>query len=281
MFEILNDTYKSLFSKLTLSIVAIASLGSVLAGPFGTFETMSFWTRCAYWPLVTISSVVLGYLAYAMTRMVFGYQETLKSRALAGTLGTVFITTDVFLISRLFNPDRVDMVPYVQLLGWVGFVFFAVIVSRFVFTNAVQERMDASALNVIQIDLSEGDTPVVASSPRLMTRLPDHLDRDVLRLSANDHFVHVLTPSGEHSIRMRLRDAISEMDGVAGTLVHRSHWVAQKAMLRVIKEQGKVFLLLTNGDRVPVSRNYRAEVERLNLSVSTTEAKERSEASVQ
>ncbi|MFY0596384.1 MAG: LytTR family transcriptional regulator [Cognatishimia sp.] len=281
MIEILNDTFKSLFSKLTLSIIAIASVGSVLAGPFGTFETMSFWTRCAYWPLVTTSSVLLGYLAFALTRMVFGYQETLNSRVLTGSLGTIFVTTDVFLLSRFFNPERVNTVPYIQLMGWVGFVFFAVIVSRFIFTNAVQEKMDASALHAIQIDLSGSDTPVVSSSPRLMARLPDRFDGDVLRLSANDHFVHVLTPSGEHSIRMRLRDAISEMDGVAGTLVHRSHWVAQKAMLRVIKEQGKVFLLLTNGDRVPVSRNYRAEVERLSLSVSTTEAKERSEASVQ
>lgn len=280
MIEVLQDTYKTLFSKLTLSIWAIATLGAVIAGPFGTFETMSVMWRCIYWPLVTTSSILLGYLAHALTRMVFQKEEDNKSRLLAGILGTVFIATDVYLLSRYLDPDRAFSTPYVQFLGWVGFVFFAVIFGRVVLAATIQKETEAKARNAINISLPEASVPGTPL-PRLVERLPEQERAEVLRLSANDHFVYVLTESGEHSIRMRLRDAIFEMDGVPGTLVHRSHWVAKKAMLRVIKDQGKAFLMLTNGDRLPVSRNYRADVERLNLSVSSDAEGEQSEVSVQ
>ncbi|UZD89654.1 LytTR family DNA-binding domain-containing protein [Cognatishimia activa] len=280
MIDTFKDTYKSLFSKLTISIWAIASIGSILAGPFGTFESMSFASRCAYWPLVTTSSILLGYLAHALTRMVFDDGENTKSRMMAGTLGTLFITTDVFWLSRLFSPERASSAPYLQLMGWVGFVFFAVLLARSIFMNAVLETSKSSVATAIELPPHSSITQV-SLKPRLMERLPELKDTEVLRLSANDHFVHVLTAAGEHPIRMRLRDAISEMDGVEGTLVHRSHWVAQSAMQGVLKEQGKVYLLLKNGDRVPVSRNYRADVEQLAISVSLDGAGEQSEVSVQ
>lgn len=98
-------------------------------------------------------------------------------------------------------------------------------------------------------------------APRLLDRVPDDLRGQVLRLSARDHLVEVSTCQGVVEIRLRLADAIREMEPVEGFLIHRSHWVMRDAIDRVERTSGKVFLVLVNGDRVPVSRTYRAGLE--------------------
>jgi len=56
---------------------------------------------------------------------------------------------------------------------------------------------------------------------------------------------------------MRFGDALNEVEGIEGARVHRSHWVARSAVRRLLREDGKMTLDLTNGTRVPVSRSYR------------------------
>lgn len=280
MIEILKDTYASLFSKLTLSIWLIASLGTVLAGPFGTFDSMSFGMRALYWPLVTTSSILLGYLAYAITRMMVGKTEDLKSHVIAGALGTLFIATDVFMLSQLVSPDRDVGEPYLHFLGWVGFVFLAVILGRVMFLKAISSEISEQILPTIKIE-PHNPLPEAVDGPRILDRLPKTEHGMVMRLSANDHFVHIVTEAGEHPVRMRLRDAISEMDGIAGSLLHRSHWVAHEAITQQDKAEGKVQIVLKNGDRIPVSRNYRSVVDDLNVPAKAHAAAKRSSVSVQ
>ena len=281
MIETFKDTYKTLFSKLTLSIWAVTSLLAVLPGPFGTFEAMS-WTQLAiYWTSITTSSILLGYFAFALTRCVLGYEETTVSRMLTGVLGTLFISTDVYALSHWVYGFSNEGPSYFSLLGLVGFVFFSVILGRFMFTQAVVKTADENRPLPIQIVVpAPAEKPC---EPRLFKRLPFGGHEQVYRLSANDHFVHVSTKTGVHEIRMRLRDAIQEMDHVDGMLVHRSHWVARDAMRSLIRAQGKVSVILTNGEHVPVSRKYRDDVEALNLpkgvNDGTCAAKAQSEAS--
>ena len=47
-----------------------------------------------------------------------------------------------------------------------------------------------------------------------------------------------------------------EVDGIDGMQVHRSHWVAATAVARMVRRGGRVFLKLTNGAEVPVSRTF-------------------------
>ncbi len=46
------------------------------------------------------------------------------------------------------------------------------------------------------------------------------------------------------------------MDGVEGYATHRSHWVAASAIVGSRRDKGRVFLRLSNGSDVPVSRGY-------------------------
>lgn len=102
--------------------------------------------------------------------------------------------------------------------------------------------------------------------PRLMRRLPESLqEAAVLRLKGRDHTAEVATDRGMAKLRLRLSDAIDEMESVDGLYTHRSHWVARAAVTGHVFERGKLFVTLVNGDRVPVSRTYRPHLEELGL----------------
>jgi len=280
MVEIYKDTFKTLFSRLTLSILVIATLSAVFAGPFGTYASMSWAERAVFWPLVTTSSVVLGYSSYATTRCLFGYEETLITRLFVGILGTFLIASDVYIIKRLLDADA--MVPYLHFLGWVGGVFFLVIAARALFTSEMaKEQKEALSEAQSQADATRAHDRAskARAVPRIVRHLPEEERAAVIRVSANDHFVHIVTQTQEYPVRMRLRDAIAETDGVQGVLVHRSHWVAVEAIVTLERDAGKLYAMLTNGDRVPVSRSYRRNVEELGFSDVSDGAGERSSAS--
>lgn len=95
----------------------------------------------------------------------------------------------------------------------------------------------------------------------LATLLPVEKRGDVYLMSAADHYVEMFTENGSHMHRMTMKTAIEKADPNAGTSVHRSHWVAYKAMVALEKEGERYFLRLRSGQKVPVSRNMVAEVE--------------------
>ena len=110
------------------------------------------------------------------------------------------------------------------------------------------------------------DAIALVIQPRLMGRLPQAARHRILRLSGRDHQVEVTTQAGVTSLRLRLRDAIAEMEPVEGYSTHRSHWVAKDAVTGVAREGSqKLYLVLCNGDRVPVSRTYRPALEQAGL----------------
>ena len=89
-----------------------------------------------------------------------------------------------------------------------------------------------------------------------LSRLPAHLGRDLLHLHMQDHYVEVYTGKGSTLVLLRFRDALREVDGIDGMQVHRSHWVAGAAVARMVRRGGRIFLKLTNGAEVPVSRTF-------------------------
>lgn len=68
----------------------------------------------------------------------------------------------------------------------------------------------------------------------------------------------MLTDRGKTLLLLRLSDAINETAGEAGVQIHRSHWVALAAVSKVVRAQGKLFVELPDGRRLPVSRSFLA-----------------------
>ena len=96
--------------------------------------------------------------------------------------------------------------------------------------------------------------------PRLVSRLPRAGAGQLIRLSARNHYVDVVTDKGTSSLLIRMADAIAELDGVDGLRVHRSHWVAAWAVRGHERQGDKRVLILADGARIPVSRNLQRDV---------------------
>ncbi|WP_163846616.1 LytTR family DNA-binding domain-containing protein [Pseudooceanicola aestuarii] len=108
-------------------------------------------------------------------------------------------------------------------------------------------------------------SPPAPMRPRLYDRLAA-TGGTVQHLSADDHLVIVGRDTGREQLRLRFADAVREMDDVEGMLTHRSHWVARAAVAGFDREPGgKMFVLLRNGARLPVSRSHRQALERTGL----------------
>jgi hypothetical protein len=99
------------------------------------------------------------------------------------------------------------------------------------------------------------------SAHKFMRKLPKELRGKLLCLEMDDHYIKVHTDKGRHMLLMRLKDAISELEGHKGLQVHRSWWVSEGAIIGSGKEGRNTFLNLKSEIVVPVSRTYLPELK--------------------
>ena len=102
--------------------------------------------------------------------------------------------------------------------------------------------------------------PAPAASNRLLDQLPASLGRDLLYLENEDHYVRAHTPNGSALILMRMRDAVADLAEIEGARVHRSWWVARRAVAEVIRRDRAILLRLVDGREVPVARSMAPEL---------------------
>ncbi|GLQ21876.1 LytTR family DNA-binding domain-containing protein [Algimonas porphyrae] len=100
-----------------------------------------------------------------------------------------------------------------------------------------------------------GEAADAPKRPALMDRLPVHLRHATLYgVSSEDHYVRIHTSAGDHMMLMRLADIDDLAQPVSGLRPHRSWWVAEGGVDRMVREKGKPTLILKDGTHVPVSR---------------------------
>lgn len=278
MLQIVRETFSTILSRQTIAIWLVSNFCAVTTGPFGTFNSMSFALRLVYWPLVITVSIVLGYLAFAFARKICGDQDGLKRDATQAVIGSIFVTSTIWAFGNQIFHVFVEPVGLLPLFLYVALVFAAVTACRSILRRVIRKaQMEAVEIEVPAVE----DAAPTVPAPLLVRRLNGDHSGDILRLTADNHFVEVISDTGATSLRMRFRDAIAEMDGVQGGLVHRSHWVAFDAVQSAEKQQGKLMLRLRNGDEVPVSRSYRSDLEGSKIGTLINGSSEQSEASGQ
>lgn len=277
----------SLLPRLSRGEVAILSLFSLLAaygGPFGTFD-FSFGRRLLYWSLVVVSSALMAAFFARWARQRNWVRKPLVADLMVVGLMTLCFTPILLGLTGYLLPRQVSRPDsYIYFAQLVAVITLGVTLSRRVIPHLVlgSDRHLPFAEND-DLDLPEGtgealgdedvpdepdpamEEPEGPPRPRLYRRLPEGTDGEILRLTSEDHFVDVVTTDGTHRLRMRLADAIAELDTVEGLSTHRSHWVAREAIAGAEREGGRQFLVLVNGDRVPVSRTYKPVLEEAGL----------------
>ena len=105
----------------------------------------------------------------------------------------------------------------------------------------------------------------VTQTPPLLERLAPKLrDADLYAINSEDHYVRIHSSAGEHMILMRLSDAQDLASPLLGLKPHRSWWVAEAGVDKVIRSQGKLHIHLKSGIEVPVSREGAKRVRAAN-----------------
>ena len=98
-----------------------------------------------------------------------------------------------------------------------------------------------------------------------INRLPHKLGDKLICFTMEDHYIQVYTELGNHMMLMRMKDALIELEDFDGMQVHRSYWVANKAVSGTRKESRKNILIMSNDMEVPVSRKYLSKAKEAGI----------------
>lgn len=253
--------YRTMLSIEIMGIVVLAALIAAATGPFGTYSSMGFAGRLGYWGLVSGFSVALGYAGFLLARVMGCTVYSFCQNAFGAVVAAVLITCAVWTVTEYGFGEVLEAPSFGFLFINVLLITAAVgLVRQMMIEPRAPEPQEAEPEP--EANLTEA---VEDLRPRLARRLPEGLGGAILHLSVSDHHVDIHTESGSASVRMRLGDAIEAMDDVPGMRVHRSHWVARDAIEGVAQENGRLFLILRTGARVPVSRGARPKLEDAGL----------------
>jgi hypothetical protein len=111
------------------------------------------------------------------------------------------------------------------------------------------------------VDLDKAEAGRYAESARaaFISRLPESLGTNVIAISSDLHYLHVYTDLGRCMILGSLQQAADSM-GEAGLRVHRAHWVARRAIVKIVRNGQQWYCLLSNDLKIPISRRNKSTV---------------------
>ncbi len=218
------------------------------AGPFGTYESISLIQRLGFWSVVVGIAIAGGVGVRVLLQRYLIDRSYFTASVLASALAALCLALPVIVIARrLTSADNMYIPQYHEVSLTIFVIGLSVAALRPLVT------LDDSA-DVLLDD-------VQTERPRLLERVPAGEQGDVVRLQVWDHYVSLVTTKGTSKLLMRFGDAIKELDSLEGIQVHRSHWVAKAHVVGHHRANNRLFLHTSDGEKIPVSRSFKADVE--------------------
>ncbi|MEX0283487.1 MAG: LytTR family DNA-binding domain-containing protein [Paracoccaceae bacterium] len=239
----------------------------MIARPFGMYFVEGYVLHLAFWVCVISISSFLGHVANGIAEAYCGTGRPLCADIMMTFLVTLFFAPilRVLVNEMVASPD--NPMTWSQAGSYVFGITVVICMFRRMLPGLTQSPYLASAPSAEpEPELSNVEP---TSQPRLKRRLPESCQGHILRLTVRDHCVDVITPQATHTLRMRFGDAVEEMEPVEGFCTHRSHWVSREAIDCIDRDDGKIYVRLVNGDRIPVSRKFRPELETAGVAEAT------------
>lgn len=107
-------------------------------------------------------------------------------------------------------------------------------------------------------------TSAVRAPPAFLARSRLPAEAEILAITAEEHYVRVITDRGTDLVRYRFSEALGELvDDPRGMQVHRSWWIRMDAVTGATSKGRSLVLTLRDGQAVPVSLAFRAAVLRV------------------
>ena len=111
----------------------------------------------------------------------------------------------------------------------------------------------------VDVDKDEAGQYAEEVRNEFLGNIPESLGANVLAISSDLHYLHVYTDLGHCMILGSLQRAADAL-GEDGMRVHRAHWVARHAIVKIVKDGRQWYCLLQNDLRVPISRRKKSTV---------------------
>ena len=244
-----------------------------LLGPFGTFHSLAWPVRIAYWLSIVLVNWMLCDLA--VRRLDAWLTDRLPARpVLVPLLGSVLAAIPATGV--VYTAGSIAGLPGEGILGLFWKVLLVCAVLSVVFyLNAADEpdTAEAGPSPYPGVDLAQSEDSDAAGS-LFFQRLKRPIAGELLCLQMQDHYLAVHSTDGMQLILCRMEDAAREL-GTLGRRVHRSWWVADAAIDGVKRRNGRMSILLKDGREVPVGRSYRHTVAAAGLPPRTGPASTR------
>lgn len=221
----------------------LITLLCAVAGPFGTHEALALPQRFIYWGTVVAVSVLASLIPDRLAR--FGRGAVV----LGWGLYVLLISALVLTLNRMVFG------------GWDGLRDYL----NLAITVAVVVGVINALLWLVRFARPEVQPPETSPEARFLRRLPLATRAPLVRIEAQDHYINVVTTKGSAMILMRLGEAVEELQGAEGLLVHRSHWVAFSGVRAHRRDKGRDILQMSDGAEVPVSRSNKAAAQAAGL----------------
>jgi DNA-binding LytR/AlgR family response regulator len=250
----------------------------VFTGPFGTYERLAFPTRLGYWLVLHAVTWACALTSISFFDAALG--KRLPSRMIRMLVGAAFAALPVglaitvinsALLMRPLNLERFVENALVSLPISIAFcllTWLSLSGSGQGDTEAAPGAAEPLALGgtkapSVTAAHAAQDGEAEADRPALLDRLPAEKRGTLIRLEVQDHYVLAVTSRGKELLLMRLGDAIKETGNDTGRQIHRSHWVSDAGVRKIIRQGGKNPRLAVetgDGQTLPVSRSQLAEV---------------------
>lgn len=234
-----------------------ATFGAVVlifwvTGPYGTAERLAAVPRLGFW-------LVLHAVAWGIAVVTIGVVNALLAGRIPSllrrmALGTVIAGIPVGLATEAISLLTFGGAPTLSTIAEsiaTGLLLSALFCGLTVMTMSSRQ---AEAPSPAPVPEERSDVP-------LLRRLKPENRGPILHMSVADHYTEVTTSRGRELILLRFSDALEELGGTEGLQVHRSHFIADSHVERLLRGDGRLAVLLKDGREIPVSRS-RAEAVR-------------------
>lgn len=229
-----------------LAIATACAIFLGLIGPFGSYLNGPAWQRVAF----QLACFWSGILLYgSLIRVVLRCRLKPWMTWTALVVGVAILTVPFQIWTAWIG---VSIWPFLKRLGPLDWYVQGLITTLPVvlgFTLLQQARLHRR-----QQAREAGDAPPTAFG---LLGAPPFA---VLCLQMEDHYVRVHVAGNSRLVLATLNQAMTALGNADGLQVHRSWWVARKAVVRAVTEGRNLHLQLVNGITAPVSRSAVAMV---------------------
>lgn len=262
-----------------LGFSMLAGIVIAVLGPFGTFEKLSLAWRFAFWISVIVGGFLFHMPLYWLGRFI---TESKGWSIWVGIIGSAFVAAlpttvlvngvAISLLNSVTTDSVATLFPMVLALSLPLQLIGHLTAFKGPLTRPEMPANAPPLFVAAEMTPESAPKPTPDSEPKVkqasaaqvspfFARLPGRLGKELLCLQMEDHYIRAFTAVGSELILMRMSDAVRELEGQDGLLVHRSFWVARGAISGWKRDGKNMTLRLSNNKNIPVARDRQAQVK--------------------